>query len=1193
MQRQFFTPKNLSGAQKVRLHFLHAVSHDRLKAIAMKNFVFLLILSVGFLLPQQTIAQLSRGGTPKSFEYDMDWQAPVITMPQIDIDKLLEEDRVNDLQNMPWRFAQAFTVQHDLNNSGRWTELPNGDRIWQLKFSCPGALSINFLYDDFYMPKDALLFVYSGDRKQVIGAFGSHNNRPTNKFATEIIFDEEAIIEYYEPAAQRGLGRLSVAQVSHGYRPLAENGSEGLNDAGSCQVNVNCSPEGDNWQNEKKSVARIVINGSSLCTGALINNTAQDCTPYFLTANHCIDPTYDAVTNPDMSNHVFYWNFERAGCANSGSVPTETTTGAIVKANTAESSASAASDFALLELIENPNDSYDVWFAGFDATGDPGNTGVGIHHPAGDAKKIATHDIVPESVVNNRYWRIYWSQTTNGWSVTEGGSSGSPLFNENKNIIGQLFGGFLGGQPNCSNPANDEGDYGKVSYSWENNGATDNRRRLKDWLDPVGNGTNQVQSGSASPCTAGNCDLTDAGLSNIQCNNNGTGDDDTDDFFTFTLNPVGIDLGATYTVSGPGMTTTTGTYGSPSTFSTQAGTAGNGNLQLTITDGSSVSCTVSFTIVDTGDCNDPCNIDDVNLSDVGCDDLGSDNPNDDRIVFTINPTGTGLSGLYEVTGARLDQDFATYGIPTTFKGSIGSADGPDLVLTVVDVNNPSCTFTFVVEAPGNCSGDCEVIDINLANVVCGDNGTPNDPSDDQIIFTIDPAGTSLGNGYSLSGVSFTDNMGTYGSPSTFITSVGTAGNGDLNLTLTDDSNATCTFDFSVSDPGTCAVMCDILDVGLSNIVCNDNGTPIDDTDDSIFFDLNPIGADLGTEYTVSGNVLPVVATYGSSTTFSAGAGSAGAGGFFVTVTDVNDPNCSQDVFISDPGSCSGSCNLFSANVSNISCDDNGTPTDGSDDFIVFSLNPLGSGTGGTYTVDGMGMSPSTGSYGALTIFSTQIGTAGGGNLQLTITDNADASCSLAFTLSDPGNCEVAADCSVDNVDCLDGSFDIQADGTVIINGQDLISYDDLDCSYSINFLSPRSPKFDCDDLGDNNVTFRIKDNNGDSKVCTVTVTINDPDGNCNESFGGGESMDGRNISQQIVLYPNPAKEVLNIQTNWFDESDTQVSIISQLGQSIKTWIFKANSDVIQNLKLSDIESGVYYLQVKTKETTKTTKFIKQ
>jgi hypothetical protein len=141
-------------------------------------------------------------------------------------------------------------------------------------------------------------------------------------------------------------------------------------------------------------------------------------------------------------------------------------------------------------------------------------------------------------------------------------------------------------------------------------------------------------------------------------------------------------------------------------------------------------------------------------------------------------------------------------------------------------------------------------------------------------------------------------------------------------------------------------------------------------------------------------------------------------------------------------------------------------------------------------------------------------------------------------------------------------------------------------------LSPRSPKFDCDDLGDNNVAFRVRDSNGDNKVCSVTVTINDPNGHCNESFGG-ELMGSNNISQKVILYPNPTKGELNIQTSLFDESDTQVSIISQLGQPIRTWIFKANSDVIQNLKLSDIASGVYYLQVKTKETTKTTKFIKQ
>ena len=68
-----------------------------------------------------------------------------------------------------------------------------------------------------------------------------------------------------------------------------------------------------------------------------------------------------------------------------------------------------------------------------------------------------------------------WDATANGQSVTEGGSSGSPLFNSSGNIIGQLFGGFAGGQPNCSDPSNDEGDYGRMDVSW-NFGATATRR---------------------------------------------------------------------------------------------------------------------------------------------------------------------------------------------------------------------------------------------------------------------------------------------------------------------------------------------------------------------------------------------------------------------------------------------------------------------------------------------------------------------------------------------------------------------------------------------------------------------------------------------------------------------------------------------------------------------------------------------
>ncbi|MEM0993571.1 MAG: hypothetical protein AAGI49_11105, partial [Bacteroidota bacterium] len=66
------------------------------------------------------------------------------------------------------------------------------------------------------------------------------------------------------------------------------------------------------------------------------------------------------------------------------------TSGAVLLANPSVTSDANGSDFALFELLEDPSDVYDVYFAGFNATDDPGNGGVGIHHPRGDAKKIAT-----------------------------------------------------------------------------------------------------------------------------------------------------------------------------------------------------------------------------------------------------------------------------------------------------------------------------------------------------------------------------------------------------------------------------------------------------------------------------------------------------------------------------------------------------------------------------------------------------------------------------------------------------------------------------------------------------------------------------------------------------------------------------------------------------------------------------------
>ncbi|MGB5929724.1 MAG: 3-coathanger stack domain-containing protein, partial [Cyclobacteriaceae bacterium] len=225
------------------------------------------------------------------------------------------------------------------------------------------------------------------------------------------------------------------------------------------------------------------------------NNTAQDGTPYFLTADHCLTGTADAINNPNLGYWSFYWDYESSGCSDGLDFTPPSTNGATVVAN------NGTSDFALLELTETPSDAgVTPYYNGWDRRNLATSTGVGIHHPAGDIKKIATHTQTPSysssiKSPSGNYWQVSWSATPNGFSVTEGGSSGSPLFNTNSHIIGQLWGGS---SINCSNPAADPGVYGKIYASW--NGSTDTRRRLRDWLDPSGTAPNTLDGSYISSC---------------------------------------------------------------------------------------------------------------------------------------------------------------------------------------------------------------------------------------------------------------------------------------------------------------------------------------------------------------------------------------------------------------------------------------------------------------------------------------------------------------------------------------------------------------------------------------------------------------------------------------------------------------------------------------------------------------------
>jgi hypothetical protein len=138
----------------------------------------------------------------------------IIALPAPNRAIIAREDSINDNQPGPVRYAYPVKVNYTLENSGEWHELDDGGKIWRLKVKLPGALSTNTLYDKFLLPEGAKFFVYSEDTKQSIGAItseyiGGSKENPI-EFATAIIYGENVVFEYYQPASVNNSALISI-----------------------------------------------------------------------------------------------------------------------------------------------------------------------------------------------------------------------------------------------------------------------------------------------------------------------------------------------------------------------------------------------------------------------------------------------------------------------------------------------------------------------------------------------------------------------------------------------------------------------------------------------------------------------------------------------------------------------------------------------------------------------------------------------------------------------------------------------------------------------------------------------------------------------------------------------------------------------------------------------------------------------
>lgn len=418
-----------------------------------------------------------------------------LRLPMLDRGKLLAEDAV-DKPFGPRRIGVQTELKGIDLSAGEWTRLADGDWQWRLRVEAPGGLAMDFSFSRFHLPEGASLLIANGDGSETIGPFDMADNRAHGEFYTPLLAGEAALLTLRVPAAQRKAVQLQLARVGRAYRGVVDpaGGGDAMQKSGSCNVDIAC-PQGDAWREQSSSVAQYSFQtgGSTyVCTGQLTADASYSNDRLLTTANHCVS------TAAEARSMVLYWGYESPTCRTPGSSASGVSLPRAGNSLASQSGASllathVGSDFTVVQLDVAVPPAAQARATGWDRRDTIPTATASIHHPQGHEKRIALDNQSPllrdgsvGGLGGNRYWHILeWDVGT-----TEGGSSGSGLWDQQGRLIGVLSGGEAG----CGNSVNDF--YGRLSAAWD--GAGTPATRLRDWLDPNGTGVQYVDAGGGS-----------------------------------------------------------------------------------------------------------------------------------------------------------------------------------------------------------------------------------------------------------------------------------------------------------------------------------------------------------------------------------------------------------------------------------------------------------------------------------------------------------------------------------------------------------------------------------------------------------------------------------------------------------------------------------------------------------------------
>jgi lysyl endopeptidase len=362
---------------------------------------------------------------------------PAVRLPAVDRDALLREDAAASGEGRAK--GLRYGIGRDVRlaaGDGEGFELADGSRLWVGEVVAAGALGVRLHFRGVHLPAGAELAVYA---PLAPSAAERYEGSPAQSvdFWTGSFAGERVRVEYFSPpggASARDLP-FGVDRLQHLYRdPVAEL-AEGLRGkaAGPCHNDVSCYPE---WAQTARAVSGIGVVGrdSLFCTGQLLDDQAEDLTPYWLTAHHCVG------TAAQAKSAEIYWLYQTARCG--GPPPALRNVPHSVGATLLATSRDA--DFSLL-MIEGALPAglfWSGWTGGAVPVGTPAAT---IQHPRGDYKRISfgfkDAGAACQGGQTPHLIRVSWTD-----GPTEPGSSGSGIFRDDTH---QLFGQLSDGPSAC------------------------------------------------------------------------------------------------------------------------------------------------------------------------------------------------------------------------------------------------------------------------------------------------------------------------------------------------------------------------------------------------------------------------------------------------------------------------------------------------------------------------------------------------------------------------------------------------------------------------------------------------------------------------------------------------------------------------------------------------------------------------